>query len=638
MSRMPRHPKRKFGLYQEPSGTMPAQSSNRPLSSHRPRPIPTPETQELYNKMRQQEEWDLLRRQNEQSGFLQPVSPSQATTASRSPSCASTTQSVTQAMNDMGVDGDQPRPKKARAVRHGPLPDAAKLRAALMRKLHACESCRGRKVKCSHFDLRLFEDEYQKSKGTQTQPPPYVDDFDLFGVEQNPATFPAQSFSGEQDGAHLEIDNILQQTRNGHTPVSPSPASPLYNFEGSRVTTANPDPGFGAGQEEAHVRFETASQQTASVSQSLAYAPIPRFLTANHSPIANRPGPHYLTGNIHQSSDDACADSGTHARRTRLQQTPAQPVQVMPSFQAARPRIITTDQTIPYHRALEGANSQSSEPHIPIGKHVIVDRDVWDCMWGSSETDSSVSTEREPCSQRCNTLDALTTHFASQHAPFYDGNYMWRCTKCRLDWFAPSESCRQCGRFSWQKLYWATVSISSKQTPASPLRVAVDKGTWNHAAWANQSAPMAGAAGGYNGPFMLACGAYENVSGTSQSFMAALAAASESSQQPCRVDCAKISPDDPIRSHDLIAQTLGHASTALPALLAAALFVLVLLETLLSPGRSCVGYSNAVPCLVDNPLPSLSVAFIVAGLMVPWLLRLVRVRLRQHLEAPIASS
>lgn len=101
--------------------------------------------------MRQHEEWDKLRLQNEQSGLLQPVSPSQATTASRSPSCASTTHSVTRAINDMGVDGAQPRPKKSRAVRHGPLRDTAKLRAALMRKLHACDNCRSRKVKVRRF-------------------------------------------------------------------------------------------------------------------------------------------------------------------------------------------------------------------------------------------------------------------------------------------------------------------------------------------------------------------------------------------------------------------------------------------------------------------------------------------------------
>ncbi|KXX77393.1 hypothetical protein MMYC01_207203 [Madurella mycetomatis] len=149
---------------------------------------------------------------------------------------------------------------------------------------------------------------------------------------------------------------------------------------------------------------------------------------------------------------------------------------------------------------------------------------------------------------------------------------------------------------------------------------------------------MAGVAGGYNSPYMFSYGAYGNVSGTSQSFKAASAAASESSQQPYRVDCVKTSLDNPMRYHDLIAKTLGHASAAIPGLVAAALFILMLLESFPSAGRSCVGHSNAVSCIVDNYLPSLSVAFIVAGLMAPWLVRQIKARLREHSEAPIALS
>ena len=113
------------------------------------RSIPTPETQDLYNKMRQEEEkttLELLRQESGPSGFLQPPSPSQGTATSPSPSYASTTHSMTEAMNDMEVATDQPRPRKQRAGRHGPLPMAKKLRAALVRKLGACEACRERRV------------------------------------------------------------------------------------------------------------------------------------------------------------------------------------------------------------------------------------------------------------------------------------------------------------------------------------------------------------------------------------------------------------------------------------------------------------------------------------------------------------
>lgn len=81
------------------------------------------------------------------SGFPQPASPSQATTASGTPPWASTTYSVTQAKVSLAVDGHGSPPKRQRLGRHGRLSDAIRLRASLTRKLRACDSCRGRKVK-----------------------------------------------------------------------------------------------------------------------------------------------------------------------------------------------------------------------------------------------------------------------------------------------------------------------------------------------------------------------------------------------------------------------------------------------------------------------------------------------------------
>ena len=154
---MPSGPKRKFNSYEEHFGTMaPRPPSRRPP---RQRPAPTPETQELYNKMRREEEkpsFEFLRQQSGLGGFLQPPSPSIATATSPAPSSASATHSVTRAMNDMSVGGDQPRPKKPRAGRHGPLREATKHRAALMRKLGACEECRERRVKVSDPIVRLL--------------------------------------------------------------------------------------------------------------------------------------------------------------------------------------------------------------------------------------------------------------------------------------------------------------------------------------------------------------------------------------------------------------------------------------------------------------------------------------------------
>lgn len=128
---------------------MATQTSNRAVA-HLRLAVPTHKTQDLYNKMRKEEEKPTLqglREQDTSPGFLGPPSPSQATTTSRSPSCASTTRSVAGAMNGMGVGGDPSRIKKTRATRRGPLTEAGRLRAALMRELGACTDCRARRVK-----------------------------------------------------------------------------------------------------------------------------------------------------------------------------------------------------------------------------------------------------------------------------------------------------------------------------------------------------------------------------------------------------------------------------------------------------------------------------------------------------------
>jgi hypothetical protein len=113
-------------------------------------PIPTEETQELYNKWRQVEDRLVTPQALDQlpsghsTSFLEPPSPSLATSMTRSHSYASTTHSITHAIQDMGV-GDQPQLKR-RPGRNGPLAEAKKRKAALVRKLGACPNCRERKV------------------------------------------------------------------------------------------------------------------------------------------------------------------------------------------------------------------------------------------------------------------------------------------------------------------------------------------------------------------------------------------------------------------------------------------------------------------------------------------------------------
>lgn len=124
-----------------------------------PQSVPTPETQELYNLMRQREEElseltlsDRLQIQNgtgsndEHADLLRPPTPSQGPTSPRSPSCASTTHSLSRALDDVEIDDEEPS-KKRRAIRHGPLEPLKRARAAFMRKVGACQECKTRRVK-----------------------------------------------------------------------------------------------------------------------------------------------------------------------------------------------------------------------------------------------------------------------------------------------------------------------------------------------------------------------------------------------------------------------------------------------------------------------------------------------------------
>jgi len=121
---------------------------------------PTMETQELYDKVRRIQDGtepdDHLQYRHIIPGlcsepmdteFLPLPSHSRSPT-SPSPSCASTTYSLTQAMSGAGLDEDRPR-KKQRAKRGGPLDPLDRAQAALMRKIGACSDCKLRKVKVS---------------------------------------------------------------------------------------------------------------------------------------------------------------------------------------------------------------------------------------------------------------------------------------------------------------------------------------------------------------------------------------------------------------------------------------------------------------------------------------------------------
>ncbi|KAL2198832.1 hypothetical protein P885DRAFT_33180 [Corynascus similis CBS 632.67] len=224
---------------------MAGRSSNRSAGSQEP-VEPTEETQELYNKWKQLEEQmltveSLSQVQDDGTGFLCPPSPSQVTTSSRARSHASTTHSITQGLGEVNM-GDQQRVGKRKRGRHGPLTKVGRAKAALMRKVGACESCRERGVACNHANFVLFEEPYRRWKQAQSanqavhapqlsQDAPYErrqgDEIALLGMGArhiqvpNPSLyFPAFDQTGNED-----VNPDFDPLQNNHPSTSRVPAT-----------------------------------------------------------------------------------------------------------------------------------------------------------------------------------------------------------------------------------------------------------------------------------------------------------------------------------------------------------------------------------------------------------------------------
>ena len=155
--------------------------SSKPEQEDLLRPIPTPKTQDLYDAFRQLEDdvtpKQYLQRQDniESLSLLQPPIPEP-----QSPPCASTTHSLTHALDREPLSDDKPREPKQNAHRRRPLGGARQARISFMQRTGgACEDCRHRSLqvrllilkrshsranlnpKCIHLDLKLFEEGYQ---------------------------------------------------------------------------------------------------------------------------------------------------------------------------------------------------------------------------------------------------------------------------------------------------------------------------------------------------------------------------------------------------------------------------------------------------------------------------------------------
>lgn len=292
----------------------------------------------------------------------------------------------------------------------------------------------------------------------------------------------------------MDIEPLLQQTQNQPPQDFPSPPSPSHSFPNSGITVSAIQ-GF---------------QQPVSSRQPTASVDTPGLFTTTTAPIAN---PSLGTP---QHQDCLLVEFGTLTRRTSRRPASARRRAVPPPDDARRQVAVAPDPTVQH--PLTAQETIPQESYAPIGKCVPGDRYKWHCMWGSRETDFSVSTERVPCSERFDKTQGLRAHFAIRHAHLREGDHLWKCTGCGFYWNDPCALCAQCQRYSWQTWYWAKVCVSVAPAPApthqpvAPV-AAGDGSALTHPAWvANPSAPMFDASGGPNGPLMIsdASGGYND--------------------------------------------------------------------------------------------------------------------------------
>lgn len=119
-------------------------------------PVPTNDTQTLYNRWKDLDEnrsrLDAAALSQVPDDRLKP--PPMQRTPSRN-----SARSVTEGMDNMTINDHKLYGgiKKQRAKRHGPLSDAARAKASLLRKIGACDVCSKRRVSCVHIDWSNFE-------------------------------------------------------------------------------------------------------------------------------------------------------------------------------------------------------------------------------------------------------------------------------------------------------------------------------------------------------------------------------------------------------------------------------------------------------------------------------------------------
>ncbi|KAK4125162.1 hypothetical protein N657DRAFT_357739 [Parathielavia appendiculata] len=374
------------------------------------RPTPTRETQELYDAMRREEERltpeSLSQIPAWENRFSDPLSTSRPLTSPTSPSY----DTLSQATAETGVSDPQ-RAKKPRPGRKGPLPQAKKLRAALLRKLRACDECRERRVRCAHFDFSLFEDAYQACKQQEnrlvdadphdtrarSQRPRLGDAADLLGVGLGQSR-PLYSSSAVVPWSDSAVDEVSPDT------------DPLWNQQ---------------NQLQPYVTFSNFQE------------PEPRHLF----PVV------------------PASRSVTDLPLSR------QTAGALPSSRSATslPSLRLTAANLPTSRPAD-ALPLPPRNNIALGKQLSAGSDWWLCLWGHGDQPASL---REPVPVPCNGqfrgLEALKTHFGHEHGVFYQDWHLWKCVECELELSKPPDPgrpCPMCGQaesLGWNAWYYARV-------------------------------------------------------------------------------------------------------------------------------------------------------------------------------------
>lgn len=387
-----------------------------PFTPSQLQPVPTPDTQNLYNTMRDAMA-DRL------------TAPS--TTMSRSPSAASST-SLNNGMDDLRVQ-ESPSPntrkQKRQPKRKGPLTETAKTKAAFLRRIRACSDCRGRKVTChlSHHDLRLFEQGYMERghspQGGQT-----------FFNQLSPPGPPV-----------IDISGLLPVNRSSSVPGFP----PLNNL---------PQDLLGVGG-------DSRCHQPSAPPQHVVSAELDTMLWEGRydanavSPVTaiSPASPMLQNGLVSPSTPEAPGGRQLFNPHSRL----------------SSPTMSWTSAQSPIRHF--GSSDVSQQPNcVPIGR-LNDNIGFWECQGGSHQgggppsviSSTNGSTVPDVCLRNLVSLQELLRHYELEHGQYQclENPFMYKCSACQfLSSLAGLQQCPSCdqtlasGSLSWEEWYYASTA------------------------------------------------------------------------------------------------------------------------------------------------------------------------------------